>query len=290
MRKFLTFLSYTIIILIIGRNLPALPRFYMFSTPKEEQNKFVETLKQHTNKLLVSSRGNYGIYYADLNNPYAFGINEKETFTAASINKVPIVTVLYYLDNKGKIGLDEKITIQREDLQAYGTGSLQNQEPGSVYSLRTLAKYALQQSDNTAAYILAKRIGYPVIQKTIEQWGLKQTDINNNKTSAYDTYLMFKKIYKSEIATPAKTQELLGFMADTDIEDRLPALLPSSTKIFHKTGDTVGGIHDVGIIQKGGTGFFLAVLTSDIGDNEAATKQTIAQIAKNILNDYDKPE
>jgi beta-lactamase class A len=94
-----------------------------------------------------------------------------------------------------------------------------------------------------------------------------------------------KKIYKGEVASVAKTKELFGFMLDTDIEDRLPANLPKATTVYHKTGDAVGSLHDVGIIAKDGTVFYLGIMTSDIADNEQATKQSIATMAK-VLLDY----
>lgn len=77
-------------------------------------------------------------------------------------------------------------------------------------------------------------------------------------------------------------------MIDTDIEDRLPAEMPDGTAVYHKTGDAIGSLHDVGIIKDGTTIFFLGVLTSDIGDDEQGTKKRIADIAKTILADYRK--
>lgn len=287
MRKLLTIVIYTFIILLIGRNFPLLPKFYLFTTPQEQQNQFVEKMKQQTKQLIKNRQGSYGIYYADLITKDSFGINEREIFTAASVNKVPIVAALYYLNNKGKIDLYENITLQKEDIQDYGSGRLRYEEPGSVYTLKTLAKLALQESDNTAAHILAKRIGIPDIQNLVNQWGLKQTDIDDNKTSAYDMYLLFNLLYQNKITNQARTKELLGYMTDTDIEDRLPVLLPNNTQVYHKSGDLQGGIHDVGIIQKDKHVFFLAVMTESIGDKEIETKQTIAQIAKQIVDAYD---
>lgn len=288
MRKLLAVVVYTIIILLIGRNLPMLPKFQIFTTKEKQRDIFTANLKKQTAQLIKKAPGNYGIYYADLVNEHAFGINQNQIFTGASVNKLPIVAVLYYLDHQGKLDLDENITIQAEDIQAYGTGSLQNQEPGGVYSLKTLAKLSLRESDNTAAHVLAKRIEMPVIQQIIEKWGLKQTDMKNNKTSAYDMYVLLKKIYKGEVTNVAKTRELFGFMIDTDIEDRLPALMTDGTNVYHKTGDNIGVINDVGIIEKGGTVFYLGVLTSDVGDKEAVTKKTIAKIAKEILDAYSR--
>lgn len=283
-RKLSTIIVYTFIVLLIGRNLPSLPRFVLFSNPKT----YSQDLKKETTKLLTNTKGNYGIYFKNLKTGDHFGIAEKGLFTGASIHKLPIVVTLYYLENQGKINLDEQVTLQKVDIQDYGTGSLRYQKPGTTYSLKTLAKLSLKLSDNTAAHILANKIGDATIQKTIDQLGLTQTNMVENKTSAYDMYLLFDKIYHNKITTSAKTQELLSFMKDSDTEDRIPSLLPKDTIVFHKTGDTVGSLHDVGIIQKDDTIFILCVLTSDIGNQEQATKQTISKIAKNMLDFYQK--
>jgi beta-lactamase class A len=284
MRKFFTILVYTLVILLIGRNMPFLPRFTVLSNPTTAATE----LKKETQVILLEKKGNYGIYYADLTNGQNFGISEREIFTAASVNKIPIVAALYALEKKGKVNFDEQITLQKRDIQDYGTGSLRYQKPGSTYSIKTLAKLALKQSDNTAAHILGEKIGTAQIQEIIDSWGLTQTDMEENQTSAYDMYLLFKKIYANEVTDEARTKELLSFMQDTDIEDRLPKLLPEGATVYHKTGDTVGGLHDVGIIMYDNKPFFLAVLTSDIGNTEPKTKETMAKIAKNVIDYREK--
>jgi beta-lactamase class A len=284
MRKFLTIIVYTCVVLLIGRNLIFLPRFSVLSSPTS----VASDLKKETESIVKGKKGNYGVYFSDLTSGQNFGIHEREMFTAASVNKVPIVAVLYYLEHQGKVDFNDQITLQKRDIQDYGTGSLRYQKPGSTYSIKTLAKLALQQSDNTAAHILGERIGLDVVQDTITSWGLTQTDMEENQTTPYDMYLLFKKIYNHELTTDARSKELLSFMQDTDIEDRIPALLSSGTIVYHKTGDAVGSLNDVGIIMHDNKPFFLAVLTSDIGNTEAETKTTIATIAKSVIDYRDK--
>lgn len=285
MRKFLAVLVYTIIILMIGRNLPALPRFTVFSNPDNT----AQEIKKDVLSATTAQKGNYGIYFADLKNGTAFGSNEYETFTAASVNKVPLIAALYYLAEQGKVDLNEQITLQERDIQDYGTGSLRYQKPGETYSLQSLAKLALKESDNTAAFILGEKIGKGTAQEIIEdKFGLTQTSIPDNTTSSYDLFLLFKGLYHHTILTEAHTKEILGYMTDTDIEDRIPAELPAGTIVAHKTGDAVGNLHDVGIITKGDDVYFLSVLTSDIGTDETGTKKAISEIAKRILTYYDK--
>jgi beta-lactamase class A len=280
MRKLTTVIIFSFILLLAGRNLSFLPDF------SEEHIPDATDVKHKIEKVIAGKKGNYGITYLDLTTGKTFGINDTMMMTAASVNKVPIVAVFYYLENHGKIDFNDQITLQERDIQDYGTGSLRYQKPGTTYSLKTLIKLTLQQSDNTAAHILSDKIGTDTIQQMITSWGLTQTDMGNNQTSSSDMAILFKKIYNNEVTTPGKTKEMLSFMTDTDIEDRLPALLPTSTRVEHKTGDGVGFLHDVGIIVKDNHVFFLGVLTSDIGSDETATKQTIGSIAKTVFDSY----
>lgn len=280
-RKAFTIFVFTLFVLLIGRNLTFLPKFTLFSNPKSE----TLNLKNQIKELIAKEKGSYDVYFSELDNEeMSFGINEHEMHTAASINKLPIVSVLYYLAGKGELDLNERSTIQEDDIQDYGTGEIRYEKPGGVYSLKTLAKLSLQKSDNTAAHVLVKKIGMEKIQKTIEALGLTQTDMTNNKTSLFDMYILFRKIYKGEITSSSLTKELLGFLKDTDIEDRLPKLLPKNAIVYHKTGDSVGSIHDVGIVKQDDTAFFVGAMTADVGDQEEKTKNTIAKIAKIIFD------
>lgn len=283
MRKFITIVLYTIIVLIVGRNLTFLPRVY-FETNK---NKEASDLRGEIAARIKYKKGGYSILYASFTNNRFFGINEHQIYTGASVNKVPIIAVLYRLAHSGAMKLDENVTMRKEDVKDYGTGVLRYQEPGSVYSLKTLAKLSLQQSDNTAVYLIATHIGMDKIQKTINAWGLTQTDMANNKTSLADMKRLFEKIYKREVTSDALTRELLGFMTNTDIEDRLPRFLPKDARVYHKTGDTLGSIHDVGIVERNGNTFFIGVMTSDIAGREEDVAETIGEIAKKVY-EYEK--
>lgn len=279
-KKFIAIIVYTLIILFIGRNLAFLPKINPFA----DENSEMEALRADVKKVTDAEPGNYGVYYASLDDNSHFGINEKEVFTAASVNKIPVVATAYYLAGKGKLNLEDIVTLQKEDIQDYGTGSLRYQDRGTTYSIKTLIQLALRQSDNTAAYIIVRKIGMDNVQKTINSWGLTQTDMTGNKTSPYDMYLIFKKIYKGEVTTSALTKEFLSFLTDSDFEDRLPSLLPENTVVYHKTGDGIGYIHDIGIIKYNKKAFYLGVMTSDIGDNETNTKRYIGIIAKKVFD------
>lgn len=276
----MTVIIYTIVILLLGRNLTFIPLLPALEKPKPT----IESVQQEIETIIQKQKGNYSVLLVDYATDFRFGINDAEIYTAASVNKVPIIATLYTLANNSKIDLDETITLQEEDLQDYGTGRLRYEKPGSVYSLKTLAKLALQQSDNTAAKIISTRIGVDTIQKTIEEWGLTQTDMVNNKTSLSDMAILFHKIYSGDVTNPGRTKELLQFMTDTDFEDRIPHLLPETAKAYHKSGDAVGSVHDVGIVEHKGRIYFIGILTADVGNQGNETKGAIAAIAKRLFD------
>lgn len=287
MRKLFTIVVYTLLILIIGRNITFLPKIPSIRSLSSNTG----TLQKEFETTIKNQKGVYGVYFVDIQNPQnvheEVGIAQDQVFTAASVNKVAIVAVLYNLAKYGKIDLDQRIVIQEDDLQDYGTGSIRYQQAGTVYSLKSLARLALNESDNTAAKLISQKIGQDVIQEKINEWGLTQTNMINNKTSLEDTFILFSKIYNNEITTPSLTKELLGFMRDTDFEDRIPLYLPQDVTVFHKTGDTIGGIHDVGIVKRGEEIYFFGVLTQDVGERELETKKIIGELSKKVY-DYKK--
>lgn len=244
-------------------------------------------LEAKIKETIGTSWNNYSVYVRDFSSDFSAGIDENVIFTAASVNKIPILAVLYSDVQQKKTDLDTIVTLQQDDIQDYGTGSMRYDGAGTTYSIKTLAKLMMQKSDNTAAYLLGNTIvGMDNIQAQIDAWGLTQTDMVNNKTSNADMAILMKRIYEGNVANQALTKEMLAFFKDSDFENRLPALLPTDVSVYHKTGNGVGEIHDVGVIVSPTTTYYIGVLTSDVTDEDAAVK-LIAQISK-VVYDFMK--
>lgn len=237
--------------------------------------------------IIKDAGGTYSVYIYDINKKNGFGINEQTVVTAASVNKIPILAALYHLAGKKEIDLDKMIILQQKDIQDYGSGSIRYATPGAPYSIKTLARLMMEESDNTAAYILASlTIKLDNIQKLIDSWGLTQTDMDENKTSANDMAILMMKMYRGDITSLPLTLEMLGFMDKSLYDDRIPAGLPEGVKVYHKTGDEIGKIHDVGIIDLPNRPYFLGLFSMD-ATNDEATKKILARISK-IVYEYMK--
>jgi beta-lactamase class A len=245
-----------------------------------------DDLKKQIQSAIGNTFKNYSVYVVDYRSNLSMGINESEIFTGASVNKLPIMAALYSEAQNGNVNFDQVITLQQEDIQDYGTGSIRYDPPGTTYTVKTLVRLMMQKSDNTAAFLLGNYVvGLPKVQSIMNGWGLTQTDMAANKTSNKDMELLLRKIYGNNVANPAATAEMLGFMKDTDFETRLPAGVPQDATVYHKTGDGgTGEVHDVGIVVHGTTTYYLGILTSNAGDVNAAEKME-AEISK-IVYDF----
>lgn len=252
-----------------------------FSNPFVKKKLPEELGKKLTNEINDTWK-NYSIYVKDYNSDFELGVNEAVIYTAASVNKIPILTALYYYAQKNEIDLDTSITVQQSDIQDYGTGILRYESPGSVYAIKTLARLMIQKSDNTAAYILLNHVvGMERTQKLMESWGLIQTDMANNKTSNKDTGLLFEKIITGTVANRPYTDEMLSFLKDSDFEDRLPAMLPKNVTVYHKIGTEIRIMHDVGIVTDGSLKYYVGIFTSDV-DREEEAVSLMATLSKSI--------
>jgi beta-lactamase class A len=254
------------------------------SSPKTIDIASRKDLMENIQKITNKVQGTFSIYIYDLKSNTGFGINEEMIVKAASVNKIPILAVLYHIAQEKPTILDKIIVPQKEDIQDYGTGSIRYDPPNTPYSVKTLARLMMEKSDNTAAYILGSLVvGLNKIQTYTNEWNMIQTDMIKNTTSAKDISNLLIKIYRGEISNKALNAEMIGFMDDSDFEDRIPLYLPEEINIYHKTGDDIGKIHDAAIIDSENP-YILTVFTTDISD-EQLTKKTIGEISK-LVFDY----
>lgn len=289
---FMIWLSIGAYKMIFGRKetiispIPDTPIVQPTQAPKKftffQKKKTPDDLAQKINTVINDEWNDYSIVIEDYGSDFALRQSEAEIFIAASINKLPILAALYYLANKGDIDLDDTITLQAADVQDYGTGSIRYDKPGTVYSIKTLAKLMIKQSDNTAAYILANHtIGFTKLADLATQWGLTQTDMVKNNTSNQDIAKLFRMIHDGKITDNAHTQEMLSFLKDTDHETRLPAKLPDKAITYHKIGTEVGVIHDAGIITDGKITYYIGIFTKGTVENEQ-TDALMAEVSKTV--------
>ena len=114
-------------------------------------------------------------------------INASETFSAASIIKIPVLINLFKSIEAGQVSLEDKMTLT-DYYRAEGSGSLQFKAENSEWSLDSLARIMVTESDNSATNMIMSKLGSMTnVNSAVRQWGLKDTyvqtwlpDMNGN--------------------------------------------------------------------------------------------------------------
>ncbi|HUV47289.1 MAG TPA: serine hydrolase [Candidatus Bathyarchaeia archaeon] len=226
-----------------------------------------EGVKKSTELLVQGLQGEYGVYFYQLKQNEFFGINEDQVFTAASVNKVPIIVSFYQKVDEAKLSENEIYTLKKEDVQDYGTGSMRYDEAGTVYSYLKLVELSGKESDNTAALVLLNLLGGDIEQhfKTLK---MKNTSLEENTTTPKEMGDYWVKLYNFELISSKSTEKVLDVLTNTQFEDRISKGVPEYIDVSHKIGNEIQVVNDCGIILSNNP-YVLCVLTRGVFEEEA---------------------
>ena len=238
----------------------------------------------------------YGVVVLDPSSGESVKMAADEKFLAASLNKLPVLMALYRSAAVGEVDLDDKITMQASDVQAYGTGVLYLRPVGYTLTLRECATLLIKDSDNTAWKMLDRYLGRDYIRAELYRVGARSTEYwIPNTTTPNDILLMLKKISDPSYTTPYLSAEMLDIMTNTSFEDRLPQPLPEGTRVSHKIGSYGTTFSDAGLVFPRGSrdtedAYFMVVMASDTGQDTArATMREMSLATYRSMSDTGHP-
>jgi len=94
----------------------------------------------------------------------------------------------------------------------------------------------------------------------------------NNTTTARDLLIIFEAIAKGKTVSPGSSQQMIEILLHQQFNKVIPARLPATVKVAHKTGSITGILHDSGIVfLPDGHMYILVLLSKGVGSEEAAT-------------------
>ncbi len=81
------------------------------ASEREREEIIIKNFSEATKKL----SGVYGLYVADLESGYSFGIEKSTKFEAASLIKLPVMVGMFLAEEEGKLDLDSIYKLRKED-------------------------------------------------------------------------------------------------------------------------------------------------------------------------------
>lgn len=275
----MAFVSLCLALSARNGKLPGLPRVVapdnllretIVLEPPTREEQWDRTLMQtEWNRLTQHLSGVYGFVVTDLVTGDSYGINDREIYTAASLMKLPVMMALYRESERGLVNLDSSYALSDAD-KVGGSGSIQGQKAGTVYTLRQLARAMGQQSDNTAFHVISTKLGSQTINKMITDIGMRDTDFTENTTTPSDIALLFKKMWQGNLISNKSRDEILDSLTKTIYEQFLAAGIPEGVRVAHKYGREIHVINDAGIVF-GTHPTVITIMTKGVVEKEGET-------------------
>ena len=230
------------------------------------------------------------------------GINATRRFPMYSVMKFP--QALYVADflTRNNIDLNTEVLVRKEELlQDTWSPMLNTFEDQRIFTYSELLALSLQQSDNNACDILFERCGGPrAVDKYLRDLGFKDIRIQKTEKQMHDTPALSEQNWCTPQSMVTLLEWFIAHHNDNELlryiwklmaecqtgGDRLPAAVPNSAKVVHKTGTGYplpsglpSGICDVGIIiLDNGQQLPIAVFITN-----PSSQSRISDVAKQLL-------
>jgi beta-lactamase class A len=232
------------------------------------------------------------IYVWDYQTGNYADINADEIFATASIIKVPVLVQLFRSIEKNQLNLDEKMPLT-EYYRTEGSGSLQFKAQNSQYSIDTLARMMITESDNSATNMLIAKLGSMTdINSGIRQWGLKHTYIKTwlpdlagtNHSTARDMATILYNIDNPKFLSTASREKIFDYMGHVHNNRLIASGLPAGAEFLHKTGDIGKMLGDAGIVYAPNGKRYIVVIFANRPHNSPLGKEFIVKASETIYN------
>jgi beta-lactamase class A len=228
--------------------------------------------------------GSIGIYARTMTlGPPLVAYNASEHFPTASIIKVLIMTTAYAMEEASPGTLETKITFHSRNLIG-GSDFMDQADDGQRFTVAQLVVPMIQVSDNTAANLLIAHFGIKTINAVGARAGLARTHLarqfldytaithhNKNVSTPEDMARLLYLIERgarertATVASPGYCRKMISIMLGQTDHDGIPKALPRGTPVANKTGQIVGTLNDIAIIEPfGDSPFVLSIMTKGI--------------------------
>ena len=248
------------------------------------------------------------IAFYDFETGAEYLVNADESFHPASTFKVHVMMEVFRQANEGLLALEDRILIVNSftsiaDGSKYSLDVKDDAETtlypriGETETVGELTRLMIVRSSNLATNILLEKIGTRnvndfiralgiegvTVQRGVEDKAAFRRGMNNSATASGLTQTM-KLIAKEKVVSERASEKMIEIMLGQEFNESIPALLPNSVKVAHKTGWTNDFYHDTGIIYpENRKPYVLSIMTRGFAeDQEDEAHDCMANISKFI--------
>ena len=298
---------------LLGLVLPSLPCSGLASAePGRPSPGAHDGLAAKLEPILKAHKGKVAVAIKNLRTGESFTFHADEVMPTASLIKFPVMVEAYRQAASGKIDLDARVTLKKQD-KVPGSGVLTYHfSDGASFALRDAVRLMIAFSDNTATNLVLDAVGLGATAATMEAMGYANTKIHSKvfrrdtsvfperskrfglgSTTAAEMIRLCEQLYYRQLVSPTASAEMLAHMRACDDREKFPRFLPPGTKLAFKTGSLADTRTAAGILECDGGPIVMCVLSCDNEDKrwvpENAGNVLCAEIAREVFLYYKKP-
>jgi beta-lactamase class A len=182
--------------------------------PKTFTRADTSALHKQLDAIAAAHHGVLGYSISNLDTGERLSLRGDETFSTASLIKVPILVTLYDLADKKQLSLDDPLTVLKID-QVPGSGVLQFMHPGMSLSVHDAAVLMIVLSDNTATNLILDRIIIRRVWQKMEALGLPHSKVHSKTFLRISSVAMDSSVkYGLGVSTPNEMARLFELLAE----------------------------------------------------------------------------
>ena len=235
-------------------------------------------------------------------------INPEESFHPASTMKVHVMMEVFRQAEAGLLSLEDCLTLVDSftsiaDGSKFGLDVKDDSETtlyqrlGASESILELTRLMIVRSSNLATNILIEKIGTKSVNDFIKALGIEGVIVRrgvednaafrlgmNNSATARGLTQTMRLIAEGKVVSKEASEKMIQIMLQQEFNESIPALLPPSTKVAHKTGWTGNVYHDTGIVlPPSRKPYAISLMTRGFAeDNEKAAHECMANISRMV--------
>jgi hypothetical protein len=223
------------------------------------------------------------IYFEFLNTGANISANKDAEFFPASLSKLPLAMTVVKKIERGEWKWENELVLMPTDKDER-FGELYKQPIGTRFTIESLVKEMLINSDNTAYTIILRNLEPDEFKNTQKHLGLDSFFSNEGKISAKNYVVILRSLYNSSYLEMANSEKLIRFMAESHTNEFLSKGLPEGVLFSHKVGisNEQSVYLDSGIVYIPNRPYFLIVMINNTDEKTAQEQMKI--ISEKVYN------
>ena len=235
-------------------------------------------------------------------------INTDQAFHPASTFKVHVMMEVFHQANGGSFSLDDRLQIINSftsiaDGSKFSLDVNDDSETtlysrlGETESINELTRLMIVRSSNLATNILIEKVRTQNVNSFLRTLGIEGVSVTrgvednsafrlgmNNSASARGLTQTMKLIAQGKVVSKRISEKMIEILLKQEFNESIPALLPKSARVAHKTGWTGEFYHDTGIVfPENRKPYAISIMTRGFTeDNEKAAHECMATVSKMI--------